>query len=64
MEECKPIRVPFDPKMKLQRNANENDESKGFPYLLQGWVLDVCHVVHTTGLGIPNKCVESTHGQP
>jgi hypothetical protein len=32
MEECKPIRVPFDPKMKLQRNANGNDESKGFPY--------------------------------
>ncbi len=32
MEECKPIGVPFDPKMKLQRNANGNDESKGFPY--------------------------------
>ncbi len=32
MEECKPIGVPFDPKVKLQRNANENDESKGFPY--------------------------------
>jgi hypothetical protein len=32
MEECKPIRVPFDPKVKLQRNANGNDESKGFPY--------------------------------
>jgi hypothetical protein len=32
MQECKPIRVPFDPKMKLQRNANGNDESKGFPY--------------------------------
>jgi hypothetical protein len=22
MEECKPIRVPLDPKVKLQRNAN------------------------------------------
>jgi hypothetical protein len=32
MEEWKPIGVPFDPKMKLQRNANGNDESKGFPY--------------------------------
>jgi hypothetical protein len=32
MEKCKPIGVPFDPKMKLQRNANGNDESKGFPY--------------------------------
>jgi len=32
MEECKPIGVPLDPKMKLQRNANGNDESKGFPY--------------------------------
>jgi len=32
MEECKPIGVPFDPKMKLQRNANGNDEPKGFPY--------------------------------
>jgi hypothetical protein len=32
MEECKPIRVPFNPKVKLQRNANGNDESKGFPY--------------------------------
>jgi hypothetical protein len=32
MEECKPIGVPFDPKMKLQRNANGNGESKGFPY--------------------------------
>ncbi len=32
MEECKPIRVPLDPKVKLQRNANGNDESKGFPY--------------------------------
>jgi hypothetical protein len=32
MEECKPIGVPFDPKVKLQRNANGNDESKGFPY--------------------------------
>ncbi len=32
MEECKPIGVPFDPKVKLQSNANGNDESKGFPY--------------------------------
>ncbi len=32
MEECKPIRVPLDPKVKLQRNVNGNDESKGFPY--------------------------------
>jgi hypothetical protein len=32
MEECKPTRVPFDPKVKLERNANGNDESKGFPY--------------------------------
>jgi hypothetical protein len=32
MEECKPIGVPFDPKVKLQKNANGNDESKGFPY--------------------------------
>jgi hypothetical protein len=32
MEECKPIGVPFDPKVKLQRNVNGNDESKGFPY--------------------------------
>jgi ATP-binding cassette subfamily B (MDR/TAP) protein 1 len=32
MEECKPIRVPLDAKVKLQRNANGNDESKGFPY--------------------------------
>ncbi len=32
MEECKPIGVPLDPKAKLQRNANGNDESKGFPY--------------------------------
>jgi hypothetical protein len=32
MEDCKPIGVPFDPKMKLQRNANGNDESKGFPF--------------------------------
>jgi hypothetical protein len=30
MEECKPIGIPFDPKVKLQRNANGNDESKGF----------------------------------
>jgi hypothetical protein len=32
MEECKPIRVTFNPKVKLQRNASGNDESKGFPY--------------------------------
>ncbi len=32
MEECKPIGIPFDPKVKLQRNANGNDELKGFPY--------------------------------
>jgi hypothetical protein len=32
MEECKPIRVPFDPKVKLQKNVNGNDESKSFPY--------------------------------
>jgi len=32
MEECKPIGVPLDPKVKLQRNANGNDASKGFPY--------------------------------
>ncbi len=25
MEECKPIGIPFDPKVKLQRNANGND---------------------------------------
>jgi hypothetical protein len=29
MEECKPIGVPLDPKVKLQRNANGNDESIG-----------------------------------
>jgi hypothetical protein len=32
MEECKPNGIPFDPKVKLQQNANGNDESKGFPY--------------------------------
>jgi len=32
MEECKPIGVLLDPKVKLQKNANGNDESKGFPY--------------------------------
>jgi ATP-binding cassette subfamily B (MDR/TAP) protein 1 len=32
MEECKPLGIPFNPKVKLQRNANGNDESKGFPY--------------------------------
>ncbi len=32
MEDCKPIRVPFDPKMKLQRTMDGNDDSKGFPY--------------------------------
>ncbi len=32
IEECKPIGIPFNPKVKLQRNANGNDESKGFPY--------------------------------
>ncbi len=32
IEECKPIEISFDPKVKLQRNANGNDESKGFPY--------------------------------
>ncbi len=32
MEDCKPIGIPLDPKVKLQRNANGNDESKGFPY--------------------------------
>jgi hypothetical protein len=30
MEECKPIRLPFNPKVKLQTNGN--DELKGFPY--------------------------------
>jgi hypothetical protein len=32
MQECKPIGVPFDPKVKLQKNTDGNDESKGFPY--------------------------------
>jgi hypothetical protein len=32
MEDCKFIRVPFDPKVKLQRNTDGNDELKGFPY--------------------------------
>ncbi len=32
MEECKPNGVLFDPKVKLQKNANGNDELKGFPY--------------------------------
>jgi hypothetical protein len=48
MEDCKPIRIPFDPRSKLQRNVNGNDELKGFPYQQVVWVLDVCHVVHTT----------------
>jgi histone deacetylase 1/2 len=30
MEECKPIGVQLDPKVKLQRNANGNDESRDF----------------------------------
>ncbi len=32
MEDYKPIGVLFNPKVKLQRNANGNDESKGFSY--------------------------------
>jgi ATP-binding cassette subfamily B (MDR/TAP) protein 1 len=32
MEDCKPIGVPFDPKVKLQKNTDGNDESKGFLY--------------------------------
>jgi hypothetical protein len=32
MEDCKPIGFTLDPKVKLQRNVNGNDESKGFPY--------------------------------
>jgi hypothetical protein len=32
MEDYKPIGVPFDPKVKLQRTTHGNDESKGFPY--------------------------------
>jgi hypothetical protein len=32
MEDCKPIGIPLDPKVKLQRNANRNDESKECPY--------------------------------
>ncbi len=32
MEECKPIGVPLDPKVKLKRNENGNDELKGFSY--------------------------------
>jgi len=48
MEECKPIGVALDPKVKLQKNANGNDESKGFSISTSNWVLDVCHVVHMT----------------
>ncbi len=44
MEECKPIGVPLDPKVKLKRNANGNDESKGFSISTSNWVFDVCHV--------------------
>jgi len=32
MDECKPIGVPLDPKVKFKKNVNGNDESKGFPY--------------------------------
>jgi hypothetical protein len=32
MEDYKPMGVLFDLKMKLQRNTDGNDESKGFPY--------------------------------
>ncbi len=32
MKDCKPIGVPLNPKMKLQKNTDGNDESKGFPY--------------------------------
>ncbi len=60
MEDSKPIGVPFDPKVKLQRSANGNDESEGFPYQQAVGSL----MLHTTQLGISNKCVESTHGEP
>jgi hypothetical protein len=32
MEDCKPIGVPLDPKVKLQKTTDGNDDSKGFPY--------------------------------
>jgi hypothetical protein len=32
MEDCKPIGVPLDPKVKLQNNTDGNDELKGFSY--------------------------------
>jgi hypothetical protein len=50
MEECKPIGVPFDPKMKLQRNGNGNDESKIFPY--QQAVGSLMHAMLCTRLNL------------
>jgi hypothetical protein len=61
MRDYKAIEVPLDHKTKLKKNMNKDDEMVKVPY--HGGILDVCHVVHLAGFGIPNKCGESTHGQ-
>jgi hypothetical protein len=63
MENCKTIGVPFDPKMKLKKRKNEDDEMIGGSVLISHGIFDVCHGVYLFGLGILNKCCDSTHCQ-
>jgi len=61
MEDCKAIRMPFDPKTKLKKNENKDVEMVSLS--TRCGILDVCHVVYSVEFGIPNKHGESTHGQ-
>ncbi len=63
MEDCKDIEMPLDPKTKLKKNVNKDDEMVKVPLSTSGGILDICHVVYSARCGIPNKRGESTHGK-
>jgi len=57
-EDYKAIGVPLDPKTKLKKNVNKNDEMVKVPYQQA-----MGSLMYSTRFGIPNKRGESTHGQ-
>jgi hypothetical protein len=61
MDDCKTIEVSLDPKTKLKKNVNKDDEMVKVPYQqAMGSLMYamLCIQLHLTS----NKCGESTHG--
>jgi hypothetical protein len=64
MEDCKTIRVPFDPKTKLKKNVNKDDEMVKVPYQQMVGSLMYAMLCIRLDLAYPISVVSQHMGNP